>query len=91
MQGICYIQIKLTVDNLTNLDTIVDNMDYSIEAKEISETEIASSEITSENTILVTVKVYLELDMDMEDAQNIINSFWILYWRQLFKFPFVPN
>ena len=74
MQGICYIQIKLTVDNLTNLDTIVDNMDYSIEAKEISETEIASSEITSENTILVTVKVYLELDMDMEDAQNIINE-----------------
>jgi hypothetical protein len=74
MQGIYYIQIKLTVDNLTDIETIIDNMDYSIQAKEISETEIVSSEITGDNTILVTVKTYLELDMNMEDAQNIINE-----------------
>jgi hypothetical protein len=74
MQGIYYAQFKLTVDNMVDAETVIDNMEYSIEAPAISETEIVSHEVTSENEILVTAKIYLELDMDYIETQEIMNE-----------------
>jgi hypothetical protein len=74
MQGIYYAQFKLNVDDMVDAETVVDNMDYSIEAPAISETEIVSHEVVGENQILVTAKIYLELDMDYTEAQETLNE-----------------
>ncbi len=74
MQGIYYAQFKLTIDDMVDSETIIDNMDYSIEAPAISETEIVSHEVTGENQIMVTAKIYLELDLDYTEAQETLNE-----------------
>jgi len=74
MQGIYYVQFKLIANTLTAPRALVCDMNYVIDVLEIAESEIIEAVQMSPTVLRVVVKLYLELDMEQSDLEELLQS-----------------
>lgn len=81
MRSSVFVQFKLTVENLANARCVVAEMDYDICSKLIADTEIVEAAQMNSKVLRVLVKVILDEDLALADAQELLNEayYWFSY------------